>query len=276
MISAPPIADCWNQEDCRPRSAFLASSGNLTLAVLLRMLAPIMPARGGHVLDIGGGDGRLAEALASQGINITIADKDPVMFEQAARRLDPWLRQKAVKLVKADAVTANKALGDACYDLVCCHSVLMYVERPEPVLRCAVRACRPGGHVSITSLDPRSSAMRPALQGRWNSALGLLFGAADTGDYMTFDHERQRVQSLLRKLGCPVVAHFGLGVFCDHYEAPLRLAAEQFEQVVALETLAGSQSPYREVARCFHLVGRRLAASATKRLAEDGRRIRGQ
>lgn len=256
-------ASCWSQEDGRPRAAFVGGAGNITQAVILRMLAPVLPRAGGQVLDLGGGEGRLAEALAPLGLTVTIVDSDPTMLERARKHLGHWIKQGLVILVESDAADASRILGNASYDLVSCHSVLMYVQRPGPVLQAAVQACRPGGNLSITSLNPEASAMRAGLQGRWGAALNMLVGGTDPGSYITFDHPRQQIEEALRDLGCTIAAHFGVGIFCDHYQTPLDLEPGQFAQVVALETLAGSNSPYREVARCFHLIARRSKMPGT-------------
>ena len=85
--------------------------------------------------------------------HVTVVNLYPLMLERAAKRLRRWVRQGSVKLVEADAANATSVVGNADYDLVCCDSVLTYVERPVSVLRSAVSACRPDGHVSIMSLD---------------------------------------------------------------------------------------------------------------------------
>jgi tRNA (cmo5U34)-methyltransferase len=88
-------------------------------AVQLDLLAGILPLTGGKILDLGGGTGALAAALAENfsGVEIEIWDTDPAMLDVARQRCDRFgtrvtyvERSFAEPLPACDAVVACIAL----------------------------------------------------------------------------------------------------------------------------------------------------------------------
>ncbi len=261
-------ANAWAAAGPGLREAFLRSEGTLTLALILHRLLPLLPA-GGRVLDFGGGDGRLARALARQGAHVTLIDPDPAMraAAEAAMAGEAWAER--VRIVDGGVETLASEAG---YDLVCCHSVLMYLPDAEALVAGLAGACRPGGHVSLVSLNPAAAAMRAGLQQRWGDALAALAGRGDPGDVPTHDHGPDEVAALFRSHGFAVPDWQGLGVFTDHHRAPIEVDADGLAALLALEAAAGRTDPYRGVARCFHLLAERnLTASGAACGAARGR-----
>ncbi len=246
--------NAWLAHADRLRPAFLSGSGNLTLAIVLRMLAPVIP-DAGSVLDLGGGDGRLAAALAEAGIAVTLVDSDPAMLAAAQVSLRARGLDHRVTLVEGDAASCRLS----GFDLVCCHSVLMYHRDPDPILDACFAACRPGGAMSLISLNGAAAAMRAGLQQRWPSALAALQGRLAPDEAPTHDHPREACAAGLAARGCDIEAWFGLGIFTDHLRVPVAMSEDEQALAVAVETLAGTIDPYRGIARCWHVVARRQA-----------------
>ncbi|MFM7348802.1 MAG: class I SAM-dependent methyltransferase [Erythrobacter sp.] len=231
----------------------------------MRMLAPVLP-EGGRVLDLGGGDGRLAAALAGAGMSVTLVDSDRAMLDAAHTSLRARGMADRVTLIEGDAARC-RLTG---FDLVCCHSVLMYQQDAGPMLDACVAACRPAGAISIISLNGGASAMRAGLQQRWPSALAALQGRPLPDEAPVYDHSREACCAHLAARGCDAEAWFGLGIFTDHLRGPICMSEEEHDLAVAVETLAGTVDPYRGIARCWHVVARRQV-SAGKRARRSPR-----
>ena len=111
--------------------------------------------------------------------------------------------------------------------------------------------------------NAKASAVRPALERRWDDALASfdarhevgvlgLPGRADTVE---------EISELLTNRGVEPEAWYGVWLFVDWLEfSGVALDPGDSEQVaatVAVELEASRRDPYRQLSRVFHLVGRR-------------------
>ena len=217
------------------------------------------------VLDVGGGAGHQSFPLAEAGYDITLLDPSPVMLEKAGERMRrlPDDAQRRITLVNAGGEQADEVLGGRRFAAVLCHGVLGYLERPEPLVDQLCRCAAPGGLVSIMTANAKTTAVRPALERRWEQALasfdvrtgiGVLGvqGRADTVE---------EIGDLLRSRGVEPVQWYGVWLFVDWLEfSGVELDPTDSEQVAAtaaVELEAGRRDPYRQLSRIFHLVGRK-------------------
>jgi S-adenosylmethionine-dependent methyltransferase len=218
-----------------------------------------LPSEPQRVVDVGGGFGRQAIMLARAGHSVTVVDFDPNMLAVARDALsnEPQEVCSRVELVLGDGESAASLVGSD-FDLACCHSVLMYQEDPAPMLSALVGLVRRGGLISVLSLNPCASAMRSGLQGRWREAAAYL-GAAphvDSPYVPSREHTREEVSELLEAAGARIEGWHGVGVFTDHLTETLVVSNPA--EVNLVEWLAGNKDPYRQVARCFHLLAERI------------------
>lgn len=96
----------------------------------------------GHVLEIGGGSGAMADAMARSfpRASVTVTDVDDVMVEAASRRLGDLAN---VRVLRAD-VTALPFDAES-FDFVASYLMLHHVIHWVDGLREAARVLRPGG-----------------------------------------------------------------------------------------------------------------------------------
>ena len=217
------------------------------------------------VLDVGGGAGHQSFPLAEAGYDVTLLDPSSVMLDKAGERMRrlPDDAQRRITLVNAEGEQADEVLGGRRFAAVLCHGVLGYLERPEPLVDQLCRCAAPGGLVSIMTANAKTTAVRPALERRWEEALasfdvrtgiGVLGvqGRADTVE---------EIGDLLRSRGVEPVQWYGVWLFVDWLElSGVELDPTDSEQVAAtaaVELEASRRDPYRQLSRVFHLVGRK-------------------
>lgn len=249
----------WVEHAPELADAYIRSAGSVRFEVVTRSLLARMPETRQRVVDIGGGYGQQAIMLARAGHSVMVVDIDSHMLDIARNALADEAEEVAsrVELVLGDGEKALNLVG-ADFDLACCHSVLMYHNDPRPLLASLVRLARPGGMISVLSLNTEAKAMRSGLQGRWKdaaAALGVVGLDVDSPYVECHEHGREEVCGMLEAEGAKLKAWEGVGIFTDHLTETLFV--EDPEDVYLVELIAGSRDPYRQVARCFHLIAER-------------------
>jgi len=215
------------------------------------------------VLDIGPGQGTQALRLARLGHLVTGLESDPAMLaalRQAVAAEPAEVRERFVVL-RGDGRETGRHFGPACFDVVLCHGVLMYVPAPEPMLAALARVLAPGGLLSLLVRNGDALAMRPGLLGDWATALGA-FGAEGTGyvnrlGLSTRADRREALSATLRGFGVPVSAWYGVRVFTDAAAGAPPPDEGDLALLLDAEEHAGRTDPYRAVAALLHLCASR-------------------
>lgn len=245
--------------------AYASVKGHVRTHVLHQQLLEHLPAPPAPVLDVGGGAGHQSFPLAEAGYDVTLLDPSPAMLDKARQRLQRLsgeARQR-VTLLQAAGEHADEAVNGRRFAAVLCHGVLGYLERPEPLVDQLCRCAAAGGLVSIMTGNAKATAVRPALERRWDDALaafdartgiGVLGvpGRADTVE---------EVSELVRSRGVQPLRWYGVWLFVDWLEfSGVELDPRDSKQVAAtaaVELEASRRDPYRQLSRVFHLVGRK-------------------
>lgn len=108
----------------------------------------------GDVVDVGSGDGVIAELLAPRARSITCLDISDRVVDAARERLKP---QRNVRVQTGDMHALPVA--DASADLVLLLNALTYSEAPEKAIAEAARTLRPGGRLLATTLSKHAHAV---------------------------------------------------------------------------------------------------------------------
>ena len=244
--------------------AWLAGLGLVRDAVrqelVRRQLAANLPAPAEplRVLDAGCGQGTQAIALARLGHHVVGLDVSDTLLETArgGAALQPTDVRRRLDFVVGDLL----ALGDqhiGHYDLVCCHGVAMYLPSLEVTVRALVRACRPGGLLSLLTRNRSGIAMRAGMRGEWAAALEGFDACPDDnrlGLAAVRADEPSEVRTALTAAGAACTAWYGVRLFSDHLaqEPP----GDDFTQLLAAEEEAGRRDPYRSLAALTHTIAR--------------------
>jgi SAM-dependent methyltransferase len=216
-----------------------------------------------RVLDIGPGQGTQSLRLARAGHLVTGLESDPVMLAtlRAAVATEPQDVRDRMALLRGDGRQTGRHFGPACFDVVLCHGVLMYVPDPEPLLAALARVLAPGGMLSLLVRNGDALAMRAGLLGDWATALGA-FGAEGYTNRLglaTRADRREPLTATLGGIGVPLHTWYGVRVFTDTAPDGAAAPADPHElgRLLDAEEAAGRTDPYRGVAALLHLCGTR-------------------
>jgi SAM-dependent methyltransferase len=263
--------DTWASASLADRfvdEAYASAKGYVRTYVMHQQLLAHLPAPPAAVLDVGGGAGHQSFPLAQAGYDVTLLDSSPAMLDMARQRLQrlPAETQRRVRLVQADGENADEAVHGRRFAAVLCHGVLGYQDQPEPLVSQLCQCAAAGGLVSIMTGNAKTTAVRPALERRWDDALaafdtrtgiGVLGvrGRADTVEELS---------ELLRGQGVEPLRWYGVWLFVDWLEfSGVELDpsdSKQLAAAAAVELEASRRDPYRQLSRVFHLVGRKATS----------------
>ena len=271
-MRAPPVLhdlrmpqDAWaGLADPFVEGAYASVKGRVRTYVLHSQLLRHLPEPTASVLDVGGGAAHQSLPLARLGYNVTVLDPSPAMLAKAEQRLsaEPAEVRQRMRLIQAPGEHAQEATGGQRFAAVLCHGVLMYLERPEPLMASLCRCVQPGGLVSVMALNARTLAVRPALDRRWTEALAAFDASGEVGVLGT-DTRGDTVEglsALLKQGEVDPEAWYGVWLFTDWLDLPL--ASTDIVAVAAVELQASMRDPYRQLSRVFHLVGRARSSHA--------------
>lgn len=245
--------------------AYASVKGRVRTYVLHQQLLEHLPAPPAPVLDVGGGAGHQSFPLAQAGYDVTLLDPSPAMLDKARQRLQrlPAEAQRRVRLLQAGGENADEAVNGQRFAAVLCHGVLGYLEQPEPVLDQLCWCAAAGGLVSIMAGNARASAVRPALERRWEDALASFDARSEIGvlGLPTRADTVEELSELVRSRGVEPLRWYGVWLFVDWLEfSGVSLDPSDSKQVAAtaaVELEASRRDPYRQLSRVFHLVGRK-------------------
>ena len=233
--------------------------GRVRVHVLHQQLMSHLPAPPAAVVDVGGGAGHQSLPLARLGYEVTIVDPSPAMLARATDALDreDAAIRRRVRLVEASAEQAPEVLSGSRFAAVLCHGVLMYVERPEPLIAALGALAMPGAVVSVVAQNARTGAVRPALEGRWADALAAFEARREIGilGLATRADTLEELTALLAEHGVVRQAWYGVWLFTDGWARDQQPA--HLNDILAVELEASRRDPYRQLSRLFHIIGRK-------------------
>jgi len=243
--------------------AYATVKGRVRTYVMHQQLLEHLPGPPATVLDVGGGAGHQSFPLAQAGYEVTLLDPSAAMLDKARQRLQrlPDEVQRRVTFLQADGEDAVESVDGRSFDAVLCHGVLGYLDDPEPLVD---QLCQcTGGVLSIMSGNANTSAVRPALERRWEDALAAFDATEEVGvlGVPTRGDTVEHLSGLIESRGVKPLRWYGVWLFTDWLDfsgTELDVTdAKQLAAIAAVELEASKRDPYRQLSRPFHLVGRK-------------------
>ncbi|WP_375431649.1 class I SAM-dependent methyltransferase [uncultured Friedmanniella sp.] len=201
------------------------------------------------IVDLGGGTGGVATALARLGHRVTVVDPSPDALASLERRTVDAGLQGLIVGRQGDASDLVDVLGPASTDVVVCHRVLDVVESAPDALAATAAVLRPEGALSLLVAQRDATVLSLALAG--HVALARRAYADRTG----FDVEQ--VVALVQQAGFTVVAGHGIGAISAFVPEPV-LDAEPGArtELAALEAEVSQDPAFRSLAPYLHVFAR--------------------
>ncbi len=122
--------------------------GYVRYSLVRRNLEPFLAHENLHVLDVQGGAGLDANWLAVSGHHVTLLEESPAQIENARTRFAilPDMVRERIEIVEGGF---SALPNDANFDVVLCHGVAMYQEKPDDFLAEVCSYAKPNGLVSV-------------------------------------------------------------------------------------------------------------------------------
>jgi SAM-dependent methyltransferase len=211
------------------------------------------------VVDAGGGTGGFAVPLAELGHRVTVVDPSPDALAALERRAAE--SGVAVRGVQGDADDLLGLVGADSADLVLCHSVLEYVDRPAATMASLAAAVRPGGAVSVLAAGQLAAVLHRALAGRFDDSRRILSDPAGRWgdrDPMPRRFTREALARLAEEAGLRVAEIHGIRIFADLVAGSVIDAEhDTAEALIALESAASTHPALSDLAAQLHVLAYR-------------------
>jgi len=227
-------------------------------------LSKHLPQKGSlRVLDASGGNGFDTAFLAEQGHIVDLVDYSQEMLEQAAQRAAKVGLGQQIHIHKADLAALPSLFRGVQFDVVLCHHVIQYVEDVRALLESLVALLKPGGILSLVTINPYSIPYHAAFLRRDLAEALALVGERTVRTYI-FDAEMttysaEEICTLIVRLGCAVEGDYGIRCMCDYWgNNELRSDPMVFEQIERLEFALTDKFPYKLLARNLQVIARKL------------------
>ncbi len=261
------MKNIWRDYAAQLGPAYARSADNARFALVTHALGTLNLPKNAPVLDIGGGFGRQARLLAETGLNVTIVDIDDFMLAQARLEIAQAAPDISAKicLIQQDIFISGSApeptdaiLSPSAYELVCCHSLLNYLEDLETALTKLVAYIRPGGYLSLLVNMPKGLAIREFLRGQTQSALQILNGQSQNlKDYIAdYHHEPEQMITHLKTLGLALYLRHGVGFFSEMnpFRGP---GLDVLDNICLLDWCAGQDPNLFNYCTAHHIIMRK-------------------
>ncbi|WP_432559183.1 class I SAM-dependent methyltransferase [Granulicoccus sp. GXG6511] len=204
-----------------------------------------------NVVDLGGGTGGIAAALAEAGHTVLVIDPSPDALAATQRRAAEQELSDRVTAVQGDTGTLAEVVPAGSADVITFHLVLERQDGAADALAAMATALKPGGLLSIVINQRLHRVWHQAEAGHFDAAREIL---QDTGLL-----DRAGLLDLLAAGGWEVLAEHGVGVITDH--VPEASAEGYSDELLELEAAAAGNPAYLESATRLHVLATHVGAS---------------
>ena len=230
--------------------------GKVRLAVLNRDLEENIPTwelGGLSVLDMGAGLGHMGIKAAAYGHDVCINDISEKMLGVAKESA----RAQGVEHKIVWQHGAFQSLKDKTYDLVLCHAVLEWLDKPASLLEKLQSLTQENSYVSLMFYNLDALIFHNLIRGNFNKITNNDFSGMKGGLTPPNPIKPAWVKSKLVEYGFEVVQQSGIRVFSD-YVGIRRGGNASDKDVLAMELLHSNQEPHMHMGRYIHFICQKI------------------
>ncbi|MFV0532267.1 MAG: methyltransferase domain-containing protein [Cumulibacter sp.] len=195
-----------------------------------------------RVLDLGGGSGAYAVAIAADGHRVQVLDHSNDALATLARRAESAGVGDRVSGRNVDLDNVREPFEVDSADIVLCHRVLELVGSPQDILSAAAAALPPGGTLSVVAANRPGVALSRIISGRLEEADAILDHSVPGPAGRRFDADE--LTELLESLDLQVTHVRGVGLLGELNPAEAEAAgARELAQRVAADPYLARAAP---------------------------------
>lgn len=238
--------------------------GNIRLKILVRDMSEMgiftehLPRT---VLDAGGGFAWFSQQFALRGSQATVVDISQNMLDIGIEQWEQKLHStkepvdpRTVGQITWKNIPLQEETG--CYDMVLCHAVMEWLEKPFEMLDHISTCVYSGGWLSLLFFNHQALIWKNILYGKVDKVLdNTLQGHGTTFTPLHAFHIPE-VQAYLEKLGFEIYLVSGVRVFHD-YMAKDVVEQVDFDKLLELEMQYSRVPTYSNMARYIHFLCRK-------------------
>lgn len=237
--------------------------GRLRYRLIQANLADHLPVMPLQIVDVGGGNGVEAIPLAQAGHHVTLVDASSAMLQEARQAAAVEGLTAQLACTQLDAYQLSNHFAANSFDVALFHNVIQYISDAEAVLTRIHAVLKPGGLLSLITLNPASEVLGPAL--RETDPTGALAAmdaktrsAVVIPDATMIMRPADELIDLLTASGFVFVQQYGVRSFMDYMpNNELKHDDSFYSELEQLELAVRGRYPYYLFARFYHLVARK-------------------
>ena len=215
------------------------------------------------ILDAGGGSEPDSLALARMYHQVHVVDhSDSVLREVKANAALAGVSGR-VETHTLDLRDIASEFESDSFDVVLCHNVIQFTNDPEALLEALYQLIRPGGLLSLITLNQYVQLYNSVYQHQDLDAAYLELTEGQQGKSM-FDAGRSaygadQLISRLEQQGYTLEKHYGIGCLYAYWaNNNVVVGNPQLEKLKQLEMVLVDRDPYRHLAQYLQLIARKL------------------
>ncbi len=230
------------------------SKGRLRHELLLHYLTQRLPLKSQalSILDAGGGTGMMSKEMLSLGHQVLLNDLSEDALQIAREAL------KGFEQVEYWPGKIQDLAVSQPFDLVICHAVLEWLNRPLEILDTLVQLTSVGGYISLSFFNRHAQKFGNVLYGNFDYVEEDLPRRRHVRMNPHQALEPEKVIEAIGKQPLEIVHQAGIRCFHDY----LRHREQQethYDQIKRIEIELGTQEPYLWFGKYFHLICRRVS-----------------
>jgi S-adenosylmethionine-dependent methyltransferase len=222
---------------------------------LTRMnLSPYLVPEGGVAADVGGGDGRDSEWLASKNYSVVLAEPSNLIEDAQERKGD-------IQCIRTDAKGLLSDAGKDRFDLVLSHGVVMYDDQPADQIKDIVALAKPGGIVSMLVKGYLGAYTRLQKEGDIQGKAALRATGRFTNNLgeEVWALEPQKWERMLTEAGADILNWSGVRIHSEYDTRKLQHVDQaELAKIVINEHHSGNDRGLRARGQMLHFIARKF------------------